>query len=78
MCEYCRKFTQRSYPFKEGHNINIGYSGEAFIDFFNNLIVHLEGEDSIEVNMPIKYCPWCGVKLENQVLKYADQNVKGR
>lgn len=75
MCEYCRKFTQRSYPFKEGYDANIGYRGEAFIDLFNNLIVHLEGKDSIEVNIPIKYCPWCGAKLENQVLKYADQDV---
>jgi hypothetical protein len=75
MCDYCRKFIQHSYLFKEGYDVNIGYNGEAFIDFFNNLIVHLEGENSIEVNMSIKYCPWCGAKLENRVLKYANQDT---
>ena len=69
MCEYCHKINQRSYPIKEGQNVFIGYEGEAFIDFFNNLIIHLDGayngNASIEVNIPIKYCPWCGkaVKL---------------
>ena len=40
MCEYCRKFTQRSHQFKRGDDINIDAEGETFIDFFNNLIIH--------------------------------------
>lgn len=75
MCNYCRKLTQRSYLFKEGYDVNVGYHGEAFIDLSNNLIVHLEGKDSIEVNIPLKFCPWCGASLDNRVLKYANQDV---
>lgn len=69
MCDYCRKFTQKAYSFKEGYDVNTGYGGEAFIDLFNNLIVHLEGKDSIEVSIPFKYCPWCGRELEDATLK---------
>ena len=67
MCEYCRKFTQRAYSLKEGYDIFIGYKGEAFIDLFNNLVIHTEKKDADEPNeiaLPIKYCPWCGKKLE--------------
>lgn len=64
MCNYCHKFTQLSYPIKKGENVYVGYEGEAFIDLFNNLIVHLDspysGNSSIEIDIPIKYCPWCG------------------
>jgi len=63
MCEYCRKFTQQAHHLKTGYDVNIGYEGDVFIDYFNNLIVHLEHEselNSIEVSIPIKYCPWCG------------------
>lgn len=65
MCNYCRKLTQKAYRLKEGYDVTINYPGDVFIDFFNNLIVHLEGPDSIEVSLPIKYCPWCGKELEN-------------
>ncbi len=69
MCNYCRKFTQSAQKIREGQDVNIGYEGEAFIDLFNNLIVHLDGcyngNQSIEVSLPIKYCPWCGRKLED-------------
>lgn len=79
MCNYCRKFTQSAHKLREGYDVNIGYEGEAFIDFFNNLIVHLDGgyneNQSIEVSLPIKYCPWCGAQLKTQVYRYADQAV---
>lgn len=79
MCNYCHKLTQTAQKIREGQDVNIGYEGEAFIDFFNNLIIHLDGcyngNQSIEVSLPIKYCPWCGAKLDNRVLKYADQAV---
>ena len=65
MCNYCRKFTQSAYKLREGYDVNIGYEGEAFIDFFNNLIIHLEHPSSaVETNIPIKYCPWCGSELK--------------
>lgn len=69
MCNYCRKFTQDVHSIEEGRDVNTGYSGEAFIDLFNNLIVHLEGKDSIEVSIPFKYCPWCGRELEDVTIK---------
>ena len=75
MCEYCRKFTESACSLKEGYDVTLGYEGDAFIDFFNSLVIHLEGKDSIEVNIPIKYCPWCGAKLNNQAFKYANQTV---
>ena len=65
MCNYCRKITPAAHDLREGQDVNIGYEGEAFVDFFNNLVVHLEGENSVEVNIPIAYCPWCGNKLES-------------
>lgn len=64
MCNYCRKFTQAAQKVREGQDVNVGYEGEVFIDFFGNLIVHLEGSQSIEVSLSIKYCPWCGEMLK--------------
>ena len=68
MCEYCHKFTQLSYPIKEGENVDVGYEGEIFIDLFNNLTTHLDspysGRPSLEISFPIKYCPWCGNELK--------------
>lgn len=65
MCEYCRKFTQRAHNLKAGYDVDIDYEGEVFIDFFNNLIVHLEHDsESIEASIPLKYCPWCGNELK--------------
>jgi hypothetical protein len=76
MCNYCRKLTQSAYKLREGYDVNTGYEGEAFIDLFNNLTIHLERPyASVETTIPIKYCPWCGAKLNNQVFKYADQAV---
>lgn len=79
MCDYCRKFTQSVQKIREGQDVNIGYEGEDFIDFFNNLIIHLDGcyngNQSIEASLPIKYCPWCGARLDNRVLKYANQDI---
>ena len=67
MCEYCRKLTQRAYSLKEGRDIFLNWNGEAFIDLFNYLTIHIEhvgSEASNEISIPIKYCPWCGKKLE--------------
>lgn len=65
MCNYCRKLTQSAYKLRESYDVNIGYEGEAFVDFFNNLIIHLEHPDSaVEASIPIKYCPWCGNELK--------------
>ena len=73
MCAYCQKFTQKDYWLKTGYDVNIGYEGNVFIDLCNNLIVHIEKSEAVEVSIPIKYCPWCGAKL--QILKYADQSA---
>lgn len=67
MCEYCRKLTQRAHRLKEGFDVNIGFEGDVFVDYFNNLITHLESkadDRAIEVSVPVRYCPWCGSKLE--------------
>ncbi len=66
MCNYCRKFTQSAYKLREGYDVNVGYEGEAFIDFFNNLTIHLERPySSVEASILIKYCPWCGGELKD-------------
>ncbi len=66
MCEFCRKFTNHSHPLKNGYDVNIGCEGEVTIDFFNNIVTHIEtaGGYTIEASIPIKYCPWCGNALE--------------
>lgn len=79
MCEYCHKITQKAHILKEGYDLPIGYQGEAFINYLNDLIIHFDGVESgnlsFEVNIPLKYCPWCGARLDNRVLKYANQEV---
>ena len=78
MCAYCHKFTQKDYWLKTGYDVNIGYEGDVFIDFCNNLIVHIEHDaesEAIEASIPIKYCPWCGAELKNPVLKYTNQDT---
>lgn len=79
MCEYCRKFTQKVHILKEGYDLPIGYQGEAFINYLNDLIIHFDGVESgnlcFKVNIPLKYCPWCGARLDNRALEYANQEV---
>lgn len=66
MCEYCRKLTQWSHRFKRGYDVNVDTEGETFIDFFNNLITHLETPyGTYEASIHIKYCPWCGEELKS-------------
>lgn len=80
MCDYCKKITQKAYILNEGYDLPIGYQGEAFINYLNDLIIHFDGVESgslsFEVNIPLKYCPWCGAKLDKKgILKYVDQDV---
>lgn len=69
MCEYCIKLTQKSHKYRNGYDVTVNSEGESFIDFFGNLVTHIETKDehgeplSIETQMPIKFCPWCGGQI---------------
>ena len=83
MCDYCVKFTPKAHDLKSGYEIYNGYYGEVFIDFSNHLVTHIEAEnsnESIEISLPIKYCPWCGRPLQNVeheviIKNYLDKKV---
>lgn len=76
MCNYCRKFTQSAYKLRSGAEITVPCTGEAFIDLFDNFIIHIDAYvTDLEAAIPIKYCPWCGRALKEKLNRNIGEKI---
>ncbi len=76
MCEYCYNETYKRNVYQIKGNNNDGFEGNLSIDNFDGLLLECSWKQEtspktyetmgLAAKFFIKYCPWCGEKLEDK------------